>query len=239
VANNLLDAEFRIDETEGPLQLVGTDQRLGLLGQLALTRGTLRWRNSDFEIGRGAITFDDRSKIDPRFDVTAETEVRDWRVRLQALGSAEEFRIFTTAEPELSEEDILLLMLVGLTRDELADQEANYGQIGGQAALEALAAVTGVDREVRRVVPIDDIRLGSSYSSQTGRNEPTLSIGKRLGRNVRISATTGLGEDRDVSASVEWRLNRNVSVEGGYDNDDQQSNLGNVGVDLRFRLEFE
>lgn len=239
VANNLLDAEFRIDETNGPLQLVGTDQRLGLVGELALTHGTLRFRNNDFEITRGAITFDDRTKIDPRFDVSAETEVRDWRVRLQALGSADEFRIFTTSEPELPEMDVIFLLAFGVTRDELSDQETNSGQIGGQAALEALAAVTGVDREVRRVVPIDDIRLGSTYSTQTNRSEPTLSIGKRLGRNVRVTATTGLAEARDVSANVEWRLNRNLSVEGGYDNNDQQSNLGNVGVDLRFRLEFE
>jgi translocation and assembly module TamB len=239
VANNLLDAEFRIDETSGPLQLVGTDQRLGLVGELALTRGTLRFRNNNFDIARGAITFDDRTKIDPRFDVSAETEVRDWRVRLQALGSADEFRVFTTSEPELPEEDVLLLLALGVTRDELSDQDTNSGQIGGQAAIEALAAVTGVDREVRRVVPIDDIRIGSTYSTQTNRSEPTLSIGKRVGRNVRVTATTGLGEARDVSASVEWRLNRNLSVEGGYDNNDQQSTLGNVGVDLRFRLEFE
>lgn len=239
VANNLLDAEFRIDETNGPLVLVGTDQRLGLVGELALTRGTLRFRNNDFDIARGAITFDDRTKIDPRFDVSAETEMRDWRVRLQALGSADEFRVFTTSEPELPEEDVLLLLALGVTRDELSDQETNSGLIGGQAALEALAAVTGVDREVRRVVPIDDIRIGSTYSTQTNRSEPTLSVGKRVGRNVRVTATTGLGEARDVSANVEWRLNRNLSVEGGYNNNDQQTNLGNVGVDLRFRLEFE
>jgi translocation and assembly module TamB len=171
--------------------------------------------------------------------VSAETELRDWRVRIQALGSAESFRIFTTSEPELPEEDIALLLVFGVTRDELGDPESNTGQVFGQAALEALAAVTGVDQEVRRVVPIDEIRLGSSYSTQTNRSEPTLSIGKHVTNNVRVTATTGLGENRDVSANAEWRLNRNLSVQGAYDNNNEQSTLGNFGVDLRFRLEFE
>ncbi|MBI2897665.1 MAG: translocation/assembly module TamB domain-containing protein [Deltaproteobacteria bacterium] len=239
VQNNLLDAEFRIDEASGPLRVVGTDQRFGLVGELALTRGTLRFRSYDFDISRGAITFDDRRKIDPRFDITAETELRDWRVRIQALGTSESFRVFTSSEPELPEEDIAVLLAFGVTRDELSDPEANTGQVFGQGAIEALAAVTGVDREVRRVVPIDDIRIGSTYSTQSNRTEPTLSIGKRLTNDVRVTATTGLGESRDVSANVEWRLNRNLSVEGAYDNNNQQSTLGNVGVDLRFRLEFE
>jgi translocation and assembly module TamB len=58
---------------------------------------------------------------------------------------------------------------------------------------------------------------------------------------VRLSATTGLGEARDFRASVEWQLDDQTSVQGGYDNLNTTTNatLGNLGVDLRWRLEFE
>ena len=53
--------------------------------------------------------------------------------------------------------------------------------------------------------------------------------------------TSGLSESREVRSNVEWRLNPRVSVEGSYDNvnDISSSSLGNVGADIRWRLEFE
>jgi translocation and assembly module TamB len=133
----------------------------------------------------------------------------------------------------------LLVLTLGLTQQEL--QEADVAQVGGTAAVDALAEVSGVDREVRRIMAIDDVRVGSSYSPETGRTEPNVTVGRRFSRNVRASATAGLSEQRSVSANVEWRLSRSLSVEGGYDNGEQtaNSNLGNVGVDLRWRLDFE
>jgi translocation and assembly module TamB len=58
---------------------------------------------------------------------------------------------------------------------------------------------------------------------------------------VRASVTAGLSEDRELRSNIEWRLNNRLSVQGSYDNinDVSSSTLGNLGVDLRWRLEFE
>ena len=52
---------------------------------------------------------------------------------------------------------------------------------------------------------------------------------------------TGLSESREVRSNVEWRLSPRVSVEGSYDNvnDISSSQLGNLGGDIRWRLEFQ
>ncbi|HEX7669902.1 MAG TPA: hypothetical protein VF395_09975 [Polyangiaceae bacterium] len=46
---------------------------------------------------------------------------------------------------------------------------------------------------------------------------------------------------REVLSNLEWRLSPKVSVEGSYDNvnDISSSSLGNLGADVRFRLEFK
>ena len=56
-----------------------------------------------------------------------------------------------------------------------------------------------------------------------------------------LGVTTGLAESREVRSNVEWRLNNRVSVEGSYDNvnDISSSTLGNLGEDVRWRLEFQ
>ena len=53
--------------------------------------------------------------------------------------------------------------------------------------------------------------------------------------------TSGLSENREVRTNLEWRVGSRVSVQGNYDNvnDVASSGLGNVGADVRYRLEFE
>ena len=109
-------------------------------------------------------------------------------------------------------------------------------------ALNALGAASGADRAVKQAIPIiDDFRFGSAYSTQTGKTEPQLTVGKRLTNDLRASVTAGLSEDRELRSNIEWRLSNRLSVQGSYDNinDVSSSTLGNLGMDLRWRLEFE
>ena len=64
---------------------------------------------------------------------------------------------------------------------------------------------------------------------------------KRLANRIRANVTSGLSDSREVRSNIEWRLSPKVSVEGSYDNvnDISSSSLGNLGADIRWRLEFE
>jgi translocation and assembly module TamB len=248
IQNNVIDGEVRIEDTERPFRIVGTDQRFGAVGSLVIPRGLVRFRNADFEIRRGSIDFEDTFRLDPNFDVVAVTDVRRsgdltgprWRIRLHAHGNRDAFQLDTSSEPELSQEDVILLLTVGMTRAEAEQLQAD--DLTGTAALEALATVTGLDREVQRAVPvIDDFGITSRYSPRTNRTEPQVSIGKRIADRVRLSASTGLSEQREVRTAVEWRLSDQTSVQASYDNVNTTtaSTIGNIGVDVRWRLEFE
>jgi translocation and assembly module TamB len=163
-----------------------------------------------------------------------------WRITLHAYGDAENLKVDMTSEPALSQEDIVLLLTVGMTRAELDQLQAS--SIGASIALNYLGAASGADRAVKTALPIiDDFRFGSAYSTVTGKTEPQLTVGKRLTNDVRASVTAGLSEDRELRSNIEWRLNNRLSVQGSYDNinDVSSSALGNLGVDLRWRLEFE
>jgi translocation and assembly module TamB len=249
VRNNLVDAEVRIEDSERPFRIVGTNQRYGAVGDMRFSRGRVFFRNAAFDLRPGgSLTFDDESRIAARFDVHASTEIRrsgdlqapSWRVILDAAGTSDSFSIATHSDPDLPQEDILLLLAVGLTRSEL--ETLRGGDLTSTLALEALASVTGIDREVRRAVPvIDDFRLSSAYSVRSGRTEPQVSIGKRIADRVRLSATTGLSESREFRAVLEAQLDDTTSIQAGYDNYNltSASSFGNVGIDLRWRLEFQ
>ncbi|MCG8557613.1 MAG: translocation/assembly module TamB domain-containing protein [Proteobacteria bacterium] len=247
IQTNLIDAELAIQDTEREFRIVGTDQRFGVLGTVGIGRGTVRFRDSEFSIREGRLNFDDKTSVAPHFEVQAVTDVRrsvdlsrpDWHISMHAKGNIDSFELSMSSDPYLSEEDIVMLLTMGMTRAELNQLQA--GSLQGTAALEALATVTGVDREVRKAVPVDDFRIGSAYSMRTNRTEPQLFVGKRIADRVRLNAATGLSEARDFRTSVQWQLNKRTSVEAVYNNQNTEgtSSFGNVGVDLRWRLEFE
>jgi translocation and assembly module TamB len=163
-----------------------------------------------------------------------------WRITLHAYGDADDLHVEMTSEPSLSQEDIVLLLAMGMTRAELDQLQAS--SIGASIALNYLGAASGADRAVKQALPIiDDFRFGSAYSTTTGKTEPQLTVGKRLTNDVRASVTTDLSGDQELRSDIEWRFGNGVSVQGTYDNinDVSSSALGNLGADLRWRLEIE
>jgi len=263
IRNNLADLRLLLDAPG--LTLSGSNQRVGLRGGLRVQPGSrIRLRASKFDVRDGTVRFDDTTRITPILDVTAVTEYRryssggveaasaevatpgvtsaggQWRIQLHAHGDADNLRLDMTSEPALSQEDIVLLLMLGVTRAELDQMQAS--SIGETAALEALSALTGADSVVRESLPvIDEFRFGSAYSSRSGRTEPTVTVGKRITERVHANVTSGLSDTREVRSNLEWQLTGSSSILGGWDNVNNVSNstLGNLGADIRFRLTFE
>ena len=171
---------------------------------------------------------------------TTQYERTDWRVEIHAFGNRDQFRFELTSEPYLSEDDVALLLTVGMTHAELAQLQTS--ELTSTAALEALSSMSGMESEVHRALPqIDEFHVASAYSDRTNRTEPQLVIGKRIAQNVRLSAQTGIAESRDFRTGVELELNDKTSVQAVYNNQNttSASQIGDVGVDLKWRLEFD
>ena len=163
-----------------------------------------------------------------------------WRITLHAYGDADDIKVDMTSDPALSREDIFFLLTIGLTRAEV--DQVRAGSVYASAAFEAIGTVSGVDRAVKQAIPvIDDFRPGTAYSPRTGRVEPNITVGRRLGENLRARLTSGLAEDPQLRSTIEWRLGRSFTVEPSYDriNTLSASSVGNFGLDFRWRLEFD
>jgi translocation and assembly module TamB len=259
--NNLIEAQLGIDSRG--LRVTGTNQRMGLRGEVnSLAGGHVRVFANDFEVQKGTIRFDDPTRIAPHVDITATTEYRRynalatgassgtgvssgsrggglWRITLHVYGDADDVHVDISSDPALSREDIFFLLTIGLTRAEL--DQVRAGSVYASAAFEALGTVSGVDRAVKQAIPvIDDFRPGTAYSPRTGRVEPNITVGRRLSENVRARVTSGLAEDPQLRSTIEWRLGRTFTVEPSYDRSTtvSSSNVGNFGLDFRWRLEF-
>jgi len=262
VKNELVQANLRLDPAG--LRVTGTDQRFGAVGTVEVQPGgRIFLRRNEFEVHTGLVRFNDPTRLQPEVDVSAITEYRryntvggppgqasqndsatstvgsgNWRISMHAYGPPENLKVDLTSDPPLGQDDIFLLLTVGLTRTEL-DQSRNSG-VGSSVALEALGTLSGAESAVTDVVPVDEFRFGSTYSSRSGRTEPTVTIGKRLSDRIRASVTTSLSETSEIRSNVEYRATQNVSVEGSFDNARNVASAagGNLGGDVRWRIEF-
>lgn len=247
VKNNLVEATAAI----GPsgLRIVGGNQRWGLLGELAVVKGgVFKLRRNDFDIREGVMRFEDETKIDPNIDLTAVTEFRraasagataEWRIKMHVYGTRDELKMDLSSEPNLSQEDLIYLLTIGMTK---AESLQIGGNVAGGAGLDLIANMTGVNETLSQAIPvIDEFRFGSAYSLRTGRTEPQVTFGKKLSDALRASVTQGFGERREIQANIEWKLMKGLSLLGSYDNvnDVSSQGIGNFGFDLRYRLEFE
>lgn len=265
IKNELIKADLVVGEAG--LRLKGTNQRFGMLGRVKFKPGgQIKLRSHEFEIRQGWVRFQDLTQISPEVDVTAVTEYRrfkdtaqenstssaassngsssslggQWRINLHAYGDPEDLKIDLSSTPNLRQDDIFLLLTVGLTRAEL--DQSRSAAVGSSVALEALGTLSGADTAVKDAVPvIDEAAMGSAYNPRSGRTEPTITIGKQLAERIRAQVTTGLSDTSEVNGRLRMQINPQVSLEGSYGNvnDISSSPLGNVGADIRWRLEFD
>lgn len=233
IENNLARARFL-----GKLKLAGTNVKPVLVGSVEAAQGAQAFfRNNVFTVGRAVLQF---NGLWPTFDFSAQTVVREFLVNVKAFGRFEDPRVSLTAEPALSEADVVSLLTLGVTT-----RERFAGEAGAGLAAEALLSATGLDRQVQKFlsqnVGLKDqqVRLTTTFNEATGIAEPSVTWeSKVVTDNLKVGVTqpvTGKG----TKAQAEYRFNQSVSARAQWDNQNQNTTVGNPGVDLRFRFEWE
>jgi len=230
VRNNILDADLRIDDVEDPLRLVGTNQIFGFRGRVLGTRGQLRFAGKRFDLRYAAVSFRDPLRPEnPYFRVTADGQVRDWKVTITAEGTVDEYEIRLSSQPALSQEDVVFLLLTGMTRAE----HRQFGSSGLTGIGAPLLDQMGPGGEL---IPLE-VQIYSEYSERAGTDTTRVSLGQWVTEDVWIALSSSIGQERDIKANLDYKITDNVSLSADYENDNE-SQIGNVGLDLKWRLEF-
>lgn len=186
--------------------LRGTTENPRIGGRAELVRGGYSFAGTRFELTRGIISFDENVPVDPRLDITAETQTSGLTVRVRITGNAQEPQIDFTSVPSLPEEEILARLLFGGSITSLSATDAlQLGAAvaslrggGGMDPINSLRTAIGLDR--LRIVPADP-----TLDRQTG-----VALGKNIGRRFYVELIT---DGRGYSAtSLEFRITNWLSL---------------------------
>jgi translocation and assembly module TamB len=204
-----------------------------LFGRLESTEGYAYFRNNEFRIIFASADFADPQRIKPVINLTAETIVNGYNIRLNLEGQIDHFNLSLSSDPHLEETDILSLLTVGQVGKQLKGLE------GGIGAGEATSFLTGkaqdvVEERLRTLTGLDRFQVEPYVSKTTGTIGPRVSVSKRLvGNKLFVTYTTLLGSTEEQILRLEYILDKNVSLIGLRDE------KGSVGGDVKFRFEFK
>jgi len=254
IDNNLVRARLQFVAPPGGgkprLKLVGTNVRMGLLGSVEVLDGIANFRGNEYRITHGVVEFDSRTRIDPEFDFTADTNVREYLVTVHAFGRLGEegdesaFQLELSSDPTLVQADILTLLTFGITSKDL-DRGGN-AYTGAGVAAEALLTVSGLDEQLKRWLPETELfrdpefSVTSQYSEVTGQVEPMATFeAKVISDAFRLKAAAPFSSAKGRRASAEYRFNERLSSQVVWENEETGYSAGDLGVDLKLRWEWE
>ena len=207
----------------------------GVLGRAEIDRGRVYFQGNTYVIRRGTIDFTNPQRIDPLFDVEAETRVHSYNVTLKVNGTLERVYPTLSSDPPLSTVGILSL-LAGADESNVESalalqNESNKlaatgaytlaaGKLSEQVGLEKGAARLGLSR-----FSIDPSVVRGEIGNPTAR----MTLGKRVTPDLNIVYSQDLTGTQERLVAVEYTLSDRLSLLM------TRSEPGGYGFDLRLR----
>jgi TamB, inner membrane protein subunit of TAM complex len=232
------------------LTLSGTYDRPLLFGRAEIERGELFFEGNRYLVTRGSIDFANPTKIEPFFDIEAETRARvpgqTYRVTVSVSGTADRMSMNATSDPPLPTVDVISLLL-GQAPDPLsADLDVRALQSPQQSEQELLqvflarqlaSPVSGpVGRAVEQTFGVDTVQITpliGDLNLQSLNAAARLTIGKRVSSRVFVTYSRALGQSQsDQIVLVEYDHSDRVSYVVSRNED------GTFAIDFRVRHTF-
>jgi translocation and assembly module TamB len=230
IDNNLATLQARAD-----LGLQGSYAAPVVIGRAEIDRGRVYFQGNTYVIRRGTIDFTNPQRLDPLFDIEAETRVRSYNVTLKVNGTLERVYPTLSSDPPLSTVGILSLLAgadeTAVESAQALQNETNrlayqgaatlaVGRLSEQVGLEKGAARLGLNR-----FSIDPTAVRGEVSPSSAR----MTLGKRVTPDLNIVYSQDLSGTQERLVSVEYTLSDRFSLLM------TRSDVSGYGFDLRLR----
>ncbi|MCL2689644.1 MAG: translocation/assembly module TamB domain-containing protein [Chitinispirillia bacterium] len=218
---------------DGRLSLMGSAAEPGFVGEIKVIDGFVYYLDRKFKIEEGTLFNADPARVNPNLNIIAEADVSTYSpltrgehftITLSITGNMENPVVHFTADPDLSELDILSVLTLGQRMgsvgSDINDRLANI------AAQQAIGLGT---RRLERVLPVDRVSVGGDVLGTTDSRGATLSVTKRLSSRFLLTYETFMGKLSDRKVIAHYRLTPYLYLEG------QTTSDGENAMDFIFR----
>jgi TamB, inner membrane protein subunit of TAM complex len=230
-----IDNNFGRGQASADLTLRGTYDRPVFFGHAQVERGELNYKGKRYRLTKGTVDFTNPARIEPFFDIEAETNVRvagqSYRLTVGVSGPTQKLVPSLSSDPPLPAADILALLFSDVRRSgdvelrSLQPAERQNDLLSASAAETIAKPIAGAGKIVQRTIGVDTFQLTPfltdvNSTTPASRLNPTarLTIGKRISDRVYLTFSRSLASsindqiillEYDAGERVSWMLSRN------------------------------
>jgi autotransporter translocation and assembly factor TamB len=221
----ILDNNLAFIMVEPDLKITGTVSQPVITGRATIAEGTVVYQKRQFDIETGIIDFVDPFRIDPKITLKASTAIRSWVIYMDVSGKTDNLRFRLYSDPAETHEDILSLLIIGKTTEEL-------GGGGSYTGILADRASEMISQEVASSTPLDRFELGYDESGNQG-GSVSVTMGKKLSERLEVIYSMKTEEQENVHTNAaEYKMLENV-IFRAFNN-----SKGDFGTEVTLKLEF-
>ncbi len=243
IDNNL--ARMRL---HAELNVIGNPARPNMSGRVTVVKGYILFLDRKFKITRGVVDFVDPEHLNPIVDLAAGTTVKSYRamemtsydITLSVRGPLDEAEFEFVSIPPLERSDIVSLLTIGATREQLAgrDMEGEAPSVSGiilerAKELSSRRVAAYISRNVGGLLGLDQVTIDGNLFRFDKSWGPELLASKKFSDKVEITYKTNIGHLNDQSIRLDYRLTERFSLQGETDQ------FGRSGLDFKYGLRFK
>jgi autotransporter translocation and assembly factor TamB len=242
VDNNIARIRLRAD-----IGIIGSAARPNVTGRVSVAKGYVLFIDRKFEIEEGTVDFVDPNRLNPIIAFRAGTKVTSYRameatpyaVTISITGPLDEATVELYSEPALDRANIISLLTLGVTREQLTGGEeggdvSKSGVIIDRAKALSSDRVGGfISRNVEDLLSLDQVTIEGNLFDFGSSWGPQLLASKKISERTTVTYRTNVGHLNDRSIMLDYRLTKRFSLSGETDQ------YGRSGIDLKFTIRLK
>ncbi|MBN1356354.1 translocation/assembly module TamB domain-containing protein [bacterium] len=225
IDNNFAKIEMKLD-----LEIIGNLTSPGVLGEIQALDGSIEYQGREFTLDRFTLDFADPDRVDPVIDLSAFSEIEGYLVTIEITGSLlTDPKIYLHSSPPLNELDLVSLIGLGKTSEQLTQGSGDY--LAGGVAYVTGSLQDVLEKRFKYWMGFDEFSIDPVLSTTDDSPSARITVKKYFGPNLSVTYSRSAGSTEDL-LMMEYRVSDNIYLVGRKNED------GSGSGDIRLRWEF-
>ena len=230
------------------LNIIATFENPNLGGRLSIEEGYVLYLDRKFNITRGVVDFVDPNRINPIIDLEAKAQLKGYQtlggqpyeITLAITGQLDQSVVTLTSVPALEKADIISLLTLGATRQQLTSTGVGSEEYSTtDILLERAKAFSSqqissyAEKQLGTYFGLEQLSIEGNLFKFDKSWGPQLLASKKLSDRMEVYYTTNVGHMNEHNVRLEYALTKKFSLEG------QTDQQGRSGIGLKYKLKFK
>ena len=231
--NLLVRNNFADMETTANMNIIGTINDPVVTGRVEVVRGEIVFRNREYRVVRGSIDFSNPYRTEPQLNFVAETNIREYQIKLTFTGTFDRIYHDITSDPPLPRDDLYALLGAGGTQRETQGVGISTMLLEEGAGIVASPLSSPIERGFRKAFGLQRFQIDPTYVQSRDVATARITLEKDISSDFSVTISTNLFTVAEEIILLQYQLTQEIRITASKDEQ------ARYGVDVLVTKTFE